>query len=300
MTCKPTYMKVLFILLSAIMFLGVLAPKKVYADTEPKPSVTVTVKNFGTECYGTVLSKKDSYGPWSVDNPLMVSNREVDLESTNASNAIKEFVENNDDYYYLNNLYYMNCEKNNFSWTYYVPNDFKILIYYPETGIISITNPMTRYAFNSYYVVDGDLVKEDKLRLNGTYRGDGLEILFRVFLTISIELFIAIVFFKYSNGKSIGYLFSINVVTQFILNIVVDKVIYPKETFGAIGVIIFGELIVFTIEMILDSMYLPRLSGDTKEGAKRKALFYGFIANLSSLILGEIIVKAFYQVLINA
>lgn len=59
-------------------------------------------------------------------------------------------------------------ETSEFKWTYYPPQRFKILVYFPETDSFAVSGIYERYAFDSYYKVDaGDI----ELKPSSTYEG---------------------------------------------------------------------------------------------------------------------------------
>lgn len=128
-------------LLCAVLVMMVF-PITASADTGPKPSVRITFENLGTEeCWGTLLSSKPSTGPSSAWN-----GNEEDAQHNENPNGYysyqkfgydiwKAFVDydEKDDYYFLQEAWQIN-ETKELAWTYYPPNEFKILLYFPETG----------------------------------------------------------------------------------------------------------------------------------------------------------------------
>ena len=103
---------------------------KASADTGPKPSVSVTFENMGDElCYGTLLSKTPSTGParaWD--------GTEDGKFYEGADEAVwRAFVEFKDeDGFYFLQWFWRTDEKKTLNWTYYPPQTFKILLYYPD------------------------------------------------------------------------------------------------------------------------------------------------------------------------
>ncbi len=130
-----------------------------HADLGPKPSVHITFENMlpGIECYGTLLSKTDSTGPSAVWD----GNEEYAMHSENYEWAAfdyatwKAFVEyeDPDGFYFLQEGWDV-IESDGIHWTYYPPQEFKILLYFPEYNSFVSSDIYERYAFDSYFTVD--------------------------------------------------------------------------------------------------------------------------------------------------
>ena len=125
-----------------------------YADMGPKPSVRVNFENMGEElCYGTLLSKNKSTGPSSAwdGNEEHIYNYDLDIE------IWRKFVEykDSDGYYFLQEGWKVS-ETKQIAWTYYPPQSFKILLYFPEYDTFAVSGIYERYAFDTYYTVDMD------------------------------------------------------------------------------------------------------------------------------------------------
>lgn len=148
--------KLLVMLLCFVMVLAVF-PITASADTGPKPSVRITFENLGNEeCWGTLLSSKESTGPssaWNGDEEDARHNENPNEQYSYQPfgyDIWKAFVDyaENDDFYFLQEAWQINDTKE-LSWTYYPPNEFKILLYFPETGEYAISGVYERYAFDS-------------------------------------------------------------------------------------------------------------------------------------------------------
>ena len=124
-------------LLCLTMSFLLLTPVEASADMGPKPSVWILFENMGDEwCYGTLLSEKESTGPAYIwdgeeENARHKENyswAEFDYETWRA------FVEyeDPDGYYFLQEGWTVS-ETKEIAWTYYPPNRFKILLYYPAS-----------------------------------------------------------------------------------------------------------------------------------------------------------------------
>ncbi len=135
-----------------VLILSIVFSFTAFADTGPKPSVVIDLVGLsGRECYGTLLSVHDSYGPnraWR-EGEEMYAYHEDDPE------IWRKFVDykDTDGYYFLQQFW--NCtETNGFKWGYYPPDPFKLLLYFPETDTFAVTPVYEQYAFDSYYTVD--------------------------------------------------------------------------------------------------------------------------------------------------
>ena len=124
----------LFMLLFYLIFAVTALPITAKADMGPKPSVRIQFKNMSDDlCYGTLLSKEKCTGPAQVWDGTARNEQLYDLDR----NIWKAFVDYKDpDGYYFLQRGWTVSETGEIAWTYYPPEDFKILLYYPETGTL--------------------------------------------------------------------------------------------------------------------------------------------------------------------
>ena len=149
---KKRKIKQFFIRVLCALFVFMALPMTIHADIGPKASVHIQFKNMPDElCYGTLLSDKESTGPASVWDGIKEHARK-DEETADIWNAFVNYKDP-DGYYYLQQHYKVS-DTNEIAWTYYPPNHFKILLYYPETGTFVSSGIYERYAFDTYYTVD--------------------------------------------------------------------------------------------------------------------------------------------------
>ncbi len=139
-------------IIPVVLILSIVFSFTAFADTGPKPSVVIDLVGLdGKECYATLLSEDDSYGPnraWR-EGEEMYAYHEDDPE------IWRKFVDykDTDGYYFLQQFW--NCtETKCFKWGYYPPDPFKLLLYFPETDSFAVTPVYEQYAFDSYYTVD--------------------------------------------------------------------------------------------------------------------------------------------------
>ena len=295
-------------LLCAVLVM-VVFPITASADTGPKPSVRITFENLGTEeCWGTLLSSKPSTGPSSAWN-----GNEEDAQHNENPNGYysyqkfgydiwKAFVDydEKDDYYFLQEAWQIN-ETKELAWTYYPPNEFKILLYFPETGEYAVSGVYERYAFDSYFTVNMDGVKlsvdyneelssDDRLNAYKSYNY-GVEIgslVARILITIIIEMGIALLF-GYREKKQLLLLVGVNSGTQIILNVLLNIINYNSGEMVFVVFYVLFELVVFAIEAILFYHLLNKIS--IKQKPKWLAVVYALVANAVSFGAGMMIAE---------
>ena len=285
--------------ITCCLLILMLMPVSAKADSGPKPSVHITFENMDSKqpCYGTLLSETKSTGPASVWDGTAENAR---YQSDNKERAIwKAFVDykDSDGFYFLQNMWDVS-DSHTLDWTYFPPEKFKILLYYPTTKKFVVSDICDRYAFDSYYSVKMNgtqldsvnknlpkmIVKTQK-RLFPQY----LSFLFRVNLTIIIELLVA--FFLNFRKKNMYILFAItNIVTQVLLNIALNMYYFSDFTFDFILTYFLMEVLVFVIEAIVYGIMLSKISKTTI--SKVKSTAYALVANISSFVVG-LIVAAF-------
>lgn len=287
----------------------------VRADMGPKPSVQITFEGMGPEkCYGTLLSKDKSTGPSTVwdgtegdahhnENELYYYEN-LDYETWK---AFAEY-EDADGFYFLQEGWQVNGTKK-LDWVYYPPSTFKILLYYPNTGTFLVSDIYERYAFDSYYTVDmskfykptGEtqeqsevteelvLIEENiEAEKSYDYKNEIKWLIIRILATMIIELLIAL-FFGIIKKKELLLLAGVNIVTQVILNVLLNVIHYKSGAMAYIGGYIFFEIIVFAIEACIYCIYLRVLADKPKR--KRYYVSYAFVANLISFLVGYFIAK---------
>ena len=264
------------------------------ADTGPKPSVSVSFTGLGDElCYATLISETKSTGPWQAwdgteENALYREN----LDYATADKEIWEtFVNYNDSdgFYFLQQTWQVN-ETGELYWGYYPPSCFKVLLYFPETGEFAVSDKLERYAFDSYFTVDahGVYVEHGVLPAEKSY-DYGPEIvgfLGRVVITVLIELLIALLF-AYSEKRQLILLVAVNLVTQIVLNVILNVSDYRWGAWAALVYYVIGELVVTVIEVVVYGIWLNKLG--TRERKKWVPAVYAVTANLVSFIGGRLL-----------
>lgn len=277
-------MKKISITLLLILSLILIFPLTVQADTGPKPSVVIDFKGLnGKTYYATLLSNVKSTGPFSAlgtNKGTYEHYKEGDKDYDIFQKFVKYQAE--EGYYFLQ--HFQNCTSTHqFSWTYYPPQEFKILLYFPETDsfIISEDN-YQRYAFDSYFTakisVDNILVEKSY-----DYNNEIISLFIRIILTLAIELCIALMFGLRKKNQFL-FIMVVNIITQVGLNIALNIINYD---FGYMGFIIFYilmEIIVFIAEAYLYTWYFKK--NGYQKVSFLKVVMYALTANVASFVLG--------------
>ena len=296
-------------MLMCVVMVMMIFPITASADTGPKPSVRITFENLGDDlCYGTLLSSKPSTGPSSAWD----GNEEDARHNENPNEQYsyqpfgydiwKAFVDydEKDDFYFLQEAWQIN-ETKELAWTYYPPNEFKILLYFPETGEYAVSGVYERYAFDSYFTVNMDgaklsvdyneeLSSNDRLNAYKSYNYS-VEIgslVARILITIIIEMAIALLF-GYREKKQLLLLAGVNSGTQIILNVLLNIINYNSGEMAFVVFYVLFELIVFAIEALLFCHLLNKIS--IKQKPKWLAVVYALVANAVSFGAGMLIAE---------
>lgn len=265
-----------------------------YADVGPKPSVNIEIKGLeeGKTYYVTLLSKDESTGPYRLGKEL---SDELCRPGYEKFTGLKD----KDGYYFISYLEKLKGP-GTFSWSYYPPYDFKIAIYNVENNSVLISDPMSRYAFNSNYKMDySDLgVKDDAY-----YFGSELNIskapnvsrelssfVLRVILTILIEYVVALIIFRPTKAQT-KLIIETNIFTQIILNLAISLLLYFYGFMFYFLTLIPLEIFVFAVEAVI---YKKKINIDLPVGKKpAPAILYSLIANIASAAIGYVLVRNF-------
>lgn len=292
------------------VFVFMLVPMNVRADVGPKPSIHIVFEGLGKElCYGTLLSQNDSTGPSSAWDGTEESVQHNENESYSYAEldyeTWKAFVEYEDvdGYFFLQEGWRVD-ETKELAWTYYPPPSFKILLYFPEQGVFVSSGIYERYAFDSYYTVDmsgivpfgteegsAPLLAAEIMEAEQSY-DYGREIpalLIRIAVTILIEMGVAFLF-RFRRKKELRFLTIVNVLTQIVLNVLLNLINYSAGWMAFVFGYVLLEIAVFGIEAVLYSRFLRGMS----EQPMRKSVYvlYAFVANAVSFVAGFAIARA--------
>lgn len=265
----------LFLCLLLVLTFSVTA----FADMGPKPSVHITFKNAPDEPYFvTLLSKADHYGPWSAEQDW---NYDYITEPEKSASDYLSHYEDPDGYYFIGNV--AECtETGSYSWTYYPPDPFKILVYYPESGTVVTGEIQSRYAFDSYYEID--LSEPDFTpKTNYDYLPEILSLIIRVVLTLAVELLIALLF-GFKKKKLFLFVTIVNIVTQLLLNLVLNFIEFKAGFLAFVLVYVLLEILVAVFECLLYLLFFKKISPNPPK--KFVTVLYALLANGASFLVG--------------
>ena len=282
---------------------------KASADTGPKPSVRVTFENMGDElCYGTLLSKTPSTGParaWdgTEDGKYIYAGADEAVWR-----AFTEFKD--EDGFYFLQWFWRADENKALNWTYYPPQTFKILLYYPDratksgaadnsagggtgdsettaaSGAFCVSDVLKRYEFHSYYFVDMRNVQSETIgtiaKISVTqsydYSAEILGFFVRFIITLGVETLLALAF-GLRTKRAFFTVLAANGVTQIALNLLLNVRLHFNNLYGVIPLYFFAELFIFAAEAALYCFILGKRknggeNGSADENGGKAAIVY--------------------------
>ena len=249
------------------------------ADVGPKPSVNISIENCPDyECYGTLLGKAEGYGPYHAVDPDVETGR-YDNDARAAYNAFSSYAQSTEGFFFWGEVF--TIDSSSFSWGYYPPEDFIILIYDPETAALYASGEESRFAFDSYYRVDlqddGTLAVQETPYLTRNLMSFAI----RVAVTITVELLIALVF-RYRDKKEIRLIVITNCITQVMLNLLLSFIDYTSGLLTWVFIFPVLEIAVFIIEAIVYAIGL-------RSHSRKRAVCYALLANAATALIGFMI-----------
>ena len=271
-------MKRIAAIIACLLMLALL-PTAALADMGPKPSVRIGIEGLDPDepCWGTLLSEEASTGP----------SRAYDGENARVGEAGEDvwraFVdyEDPDGYYFLQELWPCS-EEGQLWWTYYPPEEFKLLLYFPETGEFVSSGKCSAYAFTSWFdarLSDGELA----LSKSYDYSGAIVNFAVRCALTVALECAAAYFLFRLRTPGRLKAVAAVNVITQLALNLVVNIIAYFAGSFMIAFRFFLLECLVFAAEGALYDMFFRR-AGEPVPVKRCWAL--SLVGNLMSYALG--------------
>lgn len=248
----------------------IVIPINVLADTGPKPSIDVKIKNLKTSnyildlfIYDKEAAKKDE-GPQVWGNPGLSDDEIQQLYKLNYDGWISVSTR-------AGSIIFSDCkgnEKHQNSFGYFgTPEVYKIVIINNDTGEIKISKKIVRKEFNSEVTIDYNDMKVEETNINivKTLIITSLALI----LTIIIELVIAVLF-KTKNYITIA-------ITNLISNVLL-QILLLVFTSNYTLVFVIGELLVIGAELLV---YLLRF----KNISKAKTTVYTLVANIATILL---------------
>ncbi|MGM9651044.1 MAG: hypothetical protein ACI3VX_03780 [Faecousia sp.] len=298
-----TLTQIIAMLLCALFAISAF-PITASADTGPKPSVRIYFENMSDElCYGTLLSKTESTGPASAWNGDAADARHNENEAYSYAvfdyetwKAFAEY-EDTDGYSFLQEGWVVS-ETKKIEWTYYPPDSFKILLYYPQTQSFVVSGIYERYAFDTYYTVDMDGVNIGSVAYDGEqpieayrsypYTQEILSLIARIVITILMEMGIALLF-GFRRKKQLLLLIGVNAATQIFLNVLLNGINYNAGPLAFVGFYILLELVVFVLEAIAYRIWMKKLSAQPRKNWVY--VLYALVANGVSFGAGMLLAR---------
>ena len=276
--------RVISLILMVLLLLPVLTVT-VSADMGPKPGTSITVRPGGGEyAIVTLLAREESNGPhWTIgpdeEPPSRIARDEM---LTEAWCAFRDYRDP-EGYHFWGEIY-----EGSVTWGYFPPEEFKIAVYYPEYGILWVSeDSYERYAFDSDFRLnlpavgagaqtgEVDMVLKKTSNLGSELAG----FLFRVVLTLAMELAVARVFGLTDEGQK-KLILRVNLLTQVGLNLLLWGWYYFDGPLAAMVRLILAEIVVLVVE---SAIYLRKLR---LEESRMKIVGYTILANLASVTLG--------------
>ncbi|MDD2503406.1 MAG: hypothetical protein PHG58_06095 [Clostridia bacterium] len=274
-------------ILLCIITISILFPGTAIADIGPKPSVIIDFEGLeGETYYATLLSSVKSTGPYSAlnDSNKKYAHYEEGDENYEIFLKFADYTDG-DGYHFLQ--YFQDCSQTHqFSWTYYPPSLYKILLYFPDTdNFIVSDSTYERYAFDSYYSA---VVSNSSLTAEKSYDATNeiLSLTARIILTIVIELAIAFLF-GFREKRQFGFIALVNIITQVSLNIALNIINYRSGEMAFIIFFVLLEILIVIVESVIYTGYLHRFSQN--KIPKWKPGVYALVANFASFALGLVL-----------
>jgi len=290
----------LLLLMISLSFSFIISVK---ADIGQKPSTTIKIIGVNQSYYFDLLMKIDEDRVVELSEEEVFNEIEYYYYLDNFPNELNGFYDN--DGYASYTLYrdiphqILKIDEHTYKMTYYPPDNFKIVLVL-ETGEMIVSEILNKTLFDSSFTFDLSdfLLDESESEIIGgitvynvnsnlsdeiPYLRIIMQIIIALFLTIGIELLVLFIF-RYKSKSSYKLVLIVNAFTQLILHSTLIIGSLFTGLFGFIFLLIIGELIVLTLEIIL---YLILL----KEKSKLLAVCYAIVANITSFWVGTYILS---------
>lgn len=177
--------------------------------------------------------------------------------------------------------------EDSFEWDRFPPDEFKIIIMF-EDGTVYSSQILEQYAYNSYFELDmrkaekvGEGLWKVKAEKCYDYGNEILSFFLRMLATVVIEMLFLFIL-GYRERKSFTLVLITNIVTQLVLNLLVNLKAYYQGILNATVIYILAEFLVIDGETLVYGFFL-------KEKEVWRATLYGIFANILSFVIGLII-----------
>lgn len=272
------------------LLLVCLLPLWAAADTGPKPSITVTPEGFGEDvCYLTLLSQTETTGPWSKQESFAASK-----DSYGDPEADEAIWTAFNDYQDAEGFFFLGCYGEVtggqvFCWSYYPPDTFKALAYFPDSGTFAVGPVTERKEFSARYTVSpsetGETLLIEKAR---NQEAENKSFVGRLVLTLALELAVAVVF-AFRAKRQIITIVCMNLITPVGLNQAITH-LFPlvSSRWYWPGLLVL-EVLIFLVEGAVYAKLLPRWKKDP--AAVCHPWGYALAANVASFGVGLILAR---------
>lgn len=272
------------------LLLVCLLPLWAAADTGPKPSITVTPEGFGEDaCYLTLLSQTETTGPWSKQESFAASK-----DSYGDPEADEAIWTAFNDYQDAEGFFFLGCYGEvtggqMFCWSYYPPDTFKVLAYFPDSGTFAVGPVTERKEFSARYTVSpsetGETLLIEKAR---NQEAENKSFVGRLVLTLALELAVAVVF-AFRAKRQIITIVCMNLITQVGLNQAITHLFPVVSSRWYWPGLLVLEVLIFLVEGAVYARLLPRWKKDP--AAVCHPWGYALAANVASFGVGLILAR---------
>lgn len=238
----------------------------------------IEFSNIEGTCYGTLLSRKTVSGSWSVQ-------KELDIRAPKKVITFFSEFKDEDNFFYLN--YLQDVSEGLLYWPFYPPEEFRVLLYYPDTDSYAISDTIiSRYALCSTFKAT---INDGVISLSRNYNYTKL-----IFLTLSRTLiFVAVSFlvtliYGQPRKRDLKYFFISDVAYQLLLNILIS--IYSFKNGFTIVEYYLIMWIPYLIFFVIQGYYYTHNSN-----AYRSPYMCTFLSNLAAYVAGILLVDVMPQ-----
>ena len=176
-----------------------------------------------------------------------------------------------------------------FCWSYYPPDTFKVLAYFPDSGTFAVGPVTEREEFSARYTVSpsetGETLLIEKAR---NQEAENKSFVGRLVLTLALELAVAVVF-TFRAKRQIITIVCMNLITQVGLNQAITH-LFPlvSSRWYWPGLLVL-EVLIFLVEGAVYARLLPRWKKDP--AAVCHPWGYALAANVASFGVGLILAR---------
>lgn len=271
-----------------VLLLMVLLGTYAFADFGPKPSVVVEFEGAeNREYYVTLVAKENKLGgPYY----RMTAEDAPEIEDTTVWNRFLSY-EDPDGLVFAGGIQKLTGD-GAYDWSYYPPEEFRILVYFPDTdSFVTSEEILEQYAFDSYYQVDFDDATSEAgstvtvpvaRKYNLLWQVTAF--LLRLAVTVAIESMLAVLF-GFAAKRQLLLILAVNCITQLAMNLLILTQGSAHMFWLYVLQYALAELGVMLAEGLVYYLALPKLA-DPNDTRKKHPIWYAVVGNLSSFVLG--------------